>query len=299
MTFTVKGTYYERAADARGIVTDLWLLDQQSNGQLDYLDAQTGALVPIGPNPGTTWDSRGWGDFNGDLCPDAVFQDKTTGQIAVWDLNGSSLVGGGLLNVNAGTSWGLVQSAGADFNGDGLSDLLLQNPYTGQVAVWEVKGTQVVGGGTVSPTPGAGWHAAGTMDDNHDGKTDVLFQNTASGQVAVWDMNGSTIVGGGSIGPAPGAGWRLVGPGQDSRVLYFQNYSTGDVVQWDLASNGLGVTAGHDLGSTAATLLMGGGASDQSLIYQYLPAGQVGVSQPAGSATAVGYPTHVTGSFFA
>ena len=85
------------------------------------------------------------------------------------------------------------------------SDLLWQNA-NGQVGIWEMNGTNVIGGGVVSANPGAAWHAIGT---GGEGSSDILFQNT-SGQTAIWDMNGTTIASGGVVSPNPGANWKAI-----------------------------------------------------------------------------------------
>jgi hypothetical protein len=54
-----------------------------------------------------------------------------------------------------GLAW-QVASVG-DFNGDGRSDILCQKG-SGEVAIWEMDGTSIVGGGIVA-NPGLGWHA--------------------------------------------------------------------------------------------------------------------------------------------
>jgi hypothetical protein len=46
--------------------------------------------------------------------------------------------------------------ASSDFNGDRKSDILRQND-SGEVAVWEINGTSVIGGGSVA-NPGPTWH---------------------------------------------------------------------------------------------------------------------------------------------
>ena len=43
-----------------------------------------------------------------------------------------------------------------DYNGDGHSDILFQNS-SGEVAVWEVSGNTVIGGGSIG-SPGPTWH---------------------------------------------------------------------------------------------------------------------------------------------
>ncbi len=106
---------------------------------------------------------------------------------------------------NPGTAWQAIGTG--DFNQDGFSDdILFQNKSTGQVSVWEMDGTSLIGGGPVSANPGPSWHAIGTGG----GGSDILLQNT-SGQASIWEMHGNTIIGGGPVSPSPGSSWRAVG----------------------------------------------------------------------------------------
>ncbi|HXE24259.1 MAG TPA: hypothetical protein VN637_05170, partial [Roseiarcus sp.] len=75
-----------------------------------------------------------------------------------------------------------------------------------QIAIWEMNGLNVIGGGIASADPGPSWHAIGTGG----GGADILFQNS-SGQTAIWDMNGTSIVGGGAVSLNAGPSWRAVG----------------------------------------------------------------------------------------
>jgi hypothetical protein len=81
----------------------------------------------------------------------------------------------------------------ADFNGDGMTDILWQNTATGQRAIWLMNGIQngfqptaIVDLGWVD----LNWSIAGTGDFNGDGMTDILWQNITTGQRALWLMNG-------------------------------------------------------------------------------------------------------------
>ena len=47
------------------------------------------------------------------------------------------------------------------FFGDGKSDILLQN-NDGSVALWDMNGTTILGGGLVASDPGPTWHIEGT-----------------------------------------------------------------------------------------------------------------------------------------
>jgi Ca2+-binding RTX toxin-like protein len=55
-----------------------------------------------------------------------------------------------------------------DFNGEGHSDVLWQNT-SGQTAIWELDGTNLIAGGSalVGPNPGPSWKAIGTGDFNN------------------------------------------------------------------------------------------------------------------------------------
>jgi hypothetical protein len=90
----------------------------------------------------------------------------------------------------------------SNFFGDGNTDILFQN-NDGSVALWDVNGTAVIGGGLVSLNPGPTWHveaAAGgiAITPGSGSFTDAagnVFTISAAGGVA--EMNGSPIPGGG------------------------------------------------------------------------------------------------------
>jgi hypothetical protein len=73
------------------------------------------------------------------------------------------------------------------------------------MAIWEMNGTNVIGGGTLGVDPGPSWHAIGTGG----GGSDILLQST-SGEAAIWDMSGTAITGGGVVSTNPGPSWRAV-----------------------------------------------------------------------------------------
>jgi hypothetical protein len=51
------------------------------------------------------------------------------------------------------------ETATSDFDGDGYSDILWQNT-SGEVAIWEMNGTSVIGGASLG-NPGSSWHPIG------------------------------------------------------------------------------------------------------------------------------------------
>jgi hypothetical protein len=59
-------------------------------------------------------------------------RNTTTGQVAIWFMNGTTLSGGGSVGVLA-TMWTIA--ATGDYNGDGKSDLLWHDTF-GNTAIW-------------------------------------------------------------------------------------------------------------------------------------------------------------------
>ncbi|MDQ6801015.1 MAG: VCBS repeat-containing protein [Acidobacteriota bacterium] len=131
----------------------------------------------------------------------------------------------------------------SDFNGDGKSDLLLQNA-AGDIAIWTMDGFAITAGAIVA-TPGTAWKVAATGDFNNDGKADIILQNTSTGDVAEWQMNGSTIIAGAVLG-TPGTAWKVVATGDFNgdlkSDLLLQNNGTGDIAMWLV--NGLVIGSG-------------------------------------------------------
>jgi hypothetical protein len=70
-----------------------------------------------------------------------LWQD-TSGNVAIWEMNGTSILNASSSFVgNVPSQWS-IQLTG-DFNGDGMNDLLWQDT-SGNVALWEMNGTSVV-----------------------------------------------------------------------------------------------------------------------------------------------------------
>ena len=183
------------------------------------------------------------------VASDLLFQ-NADGRVAIWTMAGTNIAGGGVVNANPGTAWqafGFI--TGAAFSGSAynpnLPEILFQNTSSGQIAIWNMNGTNIIGGGTVAANPGPSWRAIGTGDFNHDfSLSDILFQNT-SGQIAIWDMIGTNIVGGGTVTANPGPSWHAIGTGEfnddgHSDIL-FQNTS-GQIAMWDM--NGTNIIGG-------------------------------------------------------
>jgi hypothetical protein len=182
---------------------------------------------------------------NGNPGNGGILWQNDNGQMASWQLNGTTLVSGTNVGTNPGPSWHLIGPG--DFNGDGRGDALWQND-NGQAAVWLMNGTSVTSGNDVGFNPGKEWHVIGSGDFNGDNRSDILWQSD-SGQAAVWLMDGQKVIGAGNVGTSPGASWHALaagdfnGDGKDD--ILWQN-DNGQAAVWQL--NGLNLIAGANVG---------------------------------------------------
>jgi hypothetical protein len=147
--------------------------DFNADGKADILwqNSSTGALeiwqmngatvandTVLSSNPGSSMRAITTGDFNGDGKSDILMQNTSTGQAAIWFMDGSTvLAGSGNIAKNLGSGWTACGSA--DYNGDGISDVLFRNGSTGQYQAFMMSGTSVLSNSIVSSNPGTGWHA--------------------------------------------------------------------------------------------------------------------------------------------
>ena len=174
------------------------------------------------------------GDFNLDDNPDIVFQNPTTGQMAVWYMNGSNAFNGSYVAPVVDPNLKLVGTG--DFNGDGKPDLLYENAVTGQLVVWIMNGYVATSTVVIAQTQDPSWKAVGVGDFNGDGKPDIVFQKASTGQLAVWYMNGTTVSSGAYITPTQTTGWNAFAVadfnGDGKPDIVFQNTTTGQMQVW-------------------------------------------------------------------
>jgi hypothetical protein len=82
----------------------------------------------------------GTGDFNGDGNTDILWRNYSTGENAVWLMNGTTELNSVYLRtIPTNLNWDIVGTG--DFNGDGNTDILWRNYSTGENAIWLMNGT--------------------------------------------------------------------------------------------------------------------------------------------------------------
>ena len=224
---------------------NLVLLRNQSNADAGFWQMNGVDIAsPQARNIPLEWKQIGVGD-NGDGKTNIFWLNAITNDLAVWIMNGSTLVDGGIL-ARPSLDW---QVAGfADFNNDGKTDVLWRQNGAGNTAdtigIWLLNGTTITDLGVSSNVPKE-WKILGVGDFNGDKKSDLLWTNTTTGAVATWIMDGKTRVGADVIATLP-TGWKVQGIGDtngDGRAdLFVRNTSSGENGLWLVGANGLSLS---------------------------------------------------------
>ncbi|MBD1914962.1 MULTISPECIES: VCBS repeat-containing protein [Cyanophyceae] len=181
----------------------IWIMDGPNIVNGGFLQAN-----PRPEQPPSSWFSV-FADFNGDSKTDFFWQNNTTGEKAIWIMDGPNIVNGGFLPSTpiSGSNPNDWDTAFGDFNGDSKTDILWENSVNGTKAVWIMDGPAIVNGGFLPTSPKTGTNGEDWdsffADFNGDGKTDILWNNTPDDQFAIWIMDGPTIIDGGFLPDAP------------------------------------------------------------------------------------------------
>jgi len=198
--------------DGDGNMDILWR--NQSGTNAIWYNTSAGTVIKaVGgiPSCSTSWEAAGVADFDGDSLPDILWRNATTGNNTIWYLqsNGTSIK-----SVDGMPSCSTVWQVGgvADFDADGVPDILWRNPTTGGNTIWYMQsnGTSIksVDG---MPSCSTVWHVGKVTDFDADGVPDILWRNSF-GHNALWYMNsgGNSIKAAGGV-PSCGTSWEIGG----------------------------------------------------------------------------------------
>ena len=205
----------------------------------DHGGGDTGNVA--GGCPSLTTGGAVYNDFNKDGRTDLLWRNLATGENQVWFMSGTpspgpglTLIGGAVLMPIADTNWTIGGTA--DFNADGLTDILWRNKSSGVNLVWYMDGTSVIGGAFLPTIADTNWVIAATGDFNNDGQRDILWRNTSTGDNIVWFMNGVTLSGGAVLPSIADTNWVVGGTGDFNgdgfTDILWRNQVTGSNIVW-------------------------------------------------------------------
>jgi hypothetical protein len=131
----------------------------------------------------------------------------------------------------------------SDFNGDGRSDVLLQNSATGAISVWraQANGALSDAGNLSANSLDASWKVAGIGDFNGDGRADILWRHS-SGVLGEWTGQSGVFQNNSGVAANPvDNSWTVVGIADyngDGRDDILWRHSSGEIGQWLAQPNG-------------------------------------------------------------
>jgi hypothetical protein len=123
-----------------------------------------------------------------------VWHNNQTGQLAVWDSQSLALIPGA---VGFGAT-ALRGIGGADLDGDGVEEFLIQRTDTLEVSVWGLTPNGFLPLASIAGPPGAMLAAA--RDFGIDGRVDLLWQNLIAGTLAISRLPANPVL---SAAPSP------------------------------------------------------------------------------------------------
>ncbi len=222
-----------------------------NNSTTIHWNGSSQAVSYVDPN----WKAVGYGNFGGAANKDILWRHQTVeAGIYVWYLTGTdntTYVGSGPIVDGAGnpvmTGFDWKVMAVGDFNGDGQTDIALQNDVVGQKAVWLMNGPVLTSGAVIAYGHPAEWQIRGAGRFDGDTKDDLVLQNTSTLQLAIWYMNGASIAYGLAVNAAPAdLDWRVVNAadfaGSTGADIMFRYVTNGRNIVWRMNNNAYAVT---------------------------------------------------------
>jgi FG-GAP-like repeat len=255
------------------------------------------AIAVIG-SPPLSWEIINTGDFDGDGKSDILWQFANTNQYGVWFMNGTQIAG--IQNFTLPTSPGNPAYAGqiccvADFDGDGLADLVTFDRLGGVIYFWKNTGSlQFVLQTSYRVAVGSGWLPVGAARLNGPSAPPaVIWRNANTGEIAAWFMSAFVWSSVASFGN-PGGDVVLSGFGDfsgDGRADLLLFNTTNNVVgYWQ--SNGAQQPGSVPLAQVSGTWVPVGaenltGAGNAEIIWRQSATGALGAWQVSGSIYSI------------
>lgn len=194
---------YDYDRDGR---TDLLWNDRRDNSLYFTTNGQRTELQKLGD---LNWQIQRIGDFDRDNDRDILWRNQTTGEVALWQLDGMRTETGRVLATVSDRAWKIAEVQ--DFDNDSDLDLLWRHDRSGENVIWKMNEAAIESGFFIASVPDPDWKIAGSGDFNGDHKLDLLWRHDRAGQLVIWQMNGTNIEQGISLSIAVDSSWQVRG----------------------------------------------------------------------------------------
>jgi hypothetical protein len=144
---------------------------------------------------------------------DIFWRNAATGANTQWLMGGTNnTTSVGAVSLQAADPVWQIEAI-ADFNHDGINDILWREYVGGVSGIWFLDGATQPSLVSIAvlPTASPNWQIEGAADFNHDGTTDILWRDYISGTNGIWFMGGASSTSIASIGllTAASTNWRI------------------------------------------------------------------------------------------
>lgn len=207
--------------------SDLIYCDRSDNSLYFLTNGQRVDLIRLGD---LNWQIQRVGDFDRDGNRDILWRNQSSGQVALWQLDGMKIKAGKFLATVSDLAWKIADVQ--DYDQDGDLDLLWRNDRTGENAFWQMNGTTIDRGIFIAPVSDPNWKIVGSGDFDGDKKADLLWRNEQTGQVVIWQMNGMSIGQGVFLPGSVDSSWEVKG------INDYNQDGTADIL-WQQAQSGI------------------------------------------------------------
>jgi hypothetical protein len=171
-------------------------------------------VLSIARSQDINWQIKGVGDVDGDRYADIVWQ-HTDGTLAVWIMRGATVLSTRILSIPkvADPNWKVAGVA--DTNGDGKADLIFQDSIGGWLAIWFLRGSDVLGTYylSIGRMSDLNWRVQAAGDLDGSGVPRLLWRHLLDGWVATWTLSGNVVTGTYFFNPnkVDNQNWKIVG----------------------------------------------------------------------------------------
>ncbi|MEO6064993.1 MAG: FG-GAP-like repeat-containing protein, partial [Lysobacterales bacterium] len=222
-----------RGGDFGGWVESIWHV-VTATGNLNWCEnsSQTGSSAQSGGGKGFGGKALTRQGIH-DGYSDILWRNSSTGDNAIWYMEGTTAVGSATLsNVGDTGNWHIAGTA--DFNRDGQEDIFWRHTASGTNVVWFMRGTTFIGSASIANV-NSGWRVGAVADFNGDDQPDIVWRHS-SGANVIWVMNGTTAVSSATLTSIADANWQILGAGDfnsdGSPDLLWRNPTTTSMSIW-------------------------------------------------------------------